>query len=178
MIVFDTETTGLPKSNSMPIDQQPKIIEFAAIKLDDDTLEEVDRIEFFCNPREKLTEFIIDFTGITDDMLKDEPVFQENYLRLCEFFLGEKEMVAHNCQFDRSLLTFELRRLNKVDRFPWPYIHTCTVEKSLPIKKHKMKLLQLYKHATGSDIEEAHRAMADVESLVACVKYLRKEGMM
>lgn len=175
MIVFDTETTGLTKAASMPIDQQPKIIEFAAIKLDDETLEEVDRIEFFCNPREKLDDFVVNFTGITDEILKDQPTFQENYSNLCDFFLGEKVMVAHNCQFDRSMLEFELRRLNKVKNFPWPPVHICTVEKSMPIRKYRLKLFQLYKIATNSEIEEAHRAMADVESLVACVKYLRKE---
>ena len=33
MIVFDLETTGLPKAEGSDLDMQPKIIEFGAIKL-------------------------------------------------------------------------------------------------------------------------------------------------
>lgn len=45
-IVFDTETTGLLKPESAPLSEQPQIIEFAGIKVDFDTLEEIDRLEF------------------------------------------------------------------------------------------------------------------------------------
>ena len=53
MIVFDLETTGLPKAEGSDLDMQPRIIEFGAIKVDDN-LEEVDRLEFFCNPGHEL----------------------------------------------------------------------------------------------------------------------------
>ena len=59
MIVFDLETTGLPKAEGSDLDIQPKIIEFGALKLDDETLEEVDRLEFFCNPGHLLDPQII-----------------------------------------------------------------------------------------------------------------------
>ena len=49
MILFDLETTGLPKAEGSDLDMQPSIIEFGAIKLDDD-LEETARMEFLCNP--------------------------------------------------------------------------------------------------------------------------------
>ena len=41
MIVFDLETTGLPKAEGSDLDIQPKIIEFGAIKIDDDEFKEV-----------------------------------------------------------------------------------------------------------------------------------------
>ena len=118
MIVFDLETTGLPKAEGSDLDMQPRIIEFGAIKLDKD-LEEVDRLEFFCNPGHELDPQIIKITGITDEMLKDEKPFVANYLSLCEFFLGEKTIVAHNLPFDRKVLKFELERLDKLTKFPW-----------------------------------------------------------
>ena len=105
MIVFDLETTGLPKAEGSDLDMQPRIIEFGAIKLDKD-LEEVDRLEFFCNPGHELDPQIIKITGITDEMLKDEKPFVANYLSLCEFFLGEKTIVAQNLPFDRKILKF------------------------------------------------------------------------
>ena len=36
MIVFDTETTGLPLADSAPLSSQPKVIEIALVKLDED----------------------------------------------------------------------------------------------------------------------------------------------
>ena len=86
MIVFDVETTGLPKAEGSDLDMQPQIIEFGAIKLDDD-LKEIDRIEFFCNPNQPLPAVIKKITGITDDQLKDEKPFVAYYQQLCEFFL-------------------------------------------------------------------------------------------
>jgi len=43
-IIFDTETTGLPVNSIIDIKKQPEIIEFAAIKIDDETLDEIDRL--------------------------------------------------------------------------------------------------------------------------------------
>ena len=105
MIVFDLETTGLPKAEGSALDIQPRIIEFGAIKLDDD-LKEVDRIEFFCNPGHPLDPIITKITGITDDELKDEKPFVAHFQQVCEFFLGEATLVAHNLPFDRKILKF------------------------------------------------------------------------
>ena len=46
MIVFDLETTGLPKAEGSDLDLQPRIIEFGAIRLTDGNFEEYDRLEF------------------------------------------------------------------------------------------------------------------------------------
>ena len=178
MIVFDTETTGLPKPSSVPLEEQPKIIEFAAIKLDNKTLKETDRVEFLLNPEEKLDPVITKITGLKDEDLIGQPLFVEQYPLLADFFLGEREMVAHYVAFDRSLLEFDLRRIDKLMQFPWPIKHTCTVEASYPLKNFRLKLTQLHEIVTGSPHKEAHRAMADVEALATCVRWLRKKGMM
>ena len=44
MIVFDLETTGLPKAEGSELDLQPKIIEFVAIRFTDGNFEEYDRL--------------------------------------------------------------------------------------------------------------------------------------
>lgn len=173
MIVFDTETTGLPAAEGSPLHLQPKIIEFAGIKLHDETLEEQDRLEFLCNPGMPLPEIITKITRLTDKDLESEPPFEANLPRVIDFFLGERVMVAHNVDFDRKLLTYELQRIGMMDRFPWPFHHKCTVEASFSINGHRLNLKKLHTLATGQDFEDAHRAMPDVEALVRCVKYLR-----
>ena len=54
MIVFDLETTGLPKAEGSELDLQPKIIEFGAIRFTDGNFKEYDRLEFMCNPGHNL----------------------------------------------------------------------------------------------------------------------------
>lgn len=178
MIIFDTETTGLPKSELVPLDEQPKIIEFAAVKLDDKTLKQVDSIEFLVNPQEKLDPVITKITGLKDSDLVDADPFIAHYPSLAEFFLGQRTMAAHNLAFDRSLLSFDLQRIDKLLQFPWPLQHICTVEASMPLKNYRLKLGLLHEIAAGAPHKEAHRAMADVEALATCVRWMRKKRML
>lgn len=175
MIIFDTETTGLVKPKAIPLDQQPKIIEFAAVKLDDDSLDEVDSLEFLVNPKQPLSNTIINITNITDHMLTEAKPFSFYYQQLVDFFLGERVLVAHNVAFDRDLLTFELERIGRLNLFPWPPTHKCTVELSMSLKGYRLKLGQLYELAFGKAFKDQHRAMADTRALVEVVHWLRTE---
>ena len=176
MIIFDTETTGLTKAGAIPLSQQPTIIEFAAIKLHDKTLKEKSRLDFLVNPKQQLEPIITKITGITDNDLTNEPTFGEKYSDLYDFFLGETIWVAHNIQFDFSLMKFDLQRIGKEFSFPYPKQYICTSEGTKHLNNGKrFKLNDLHKLATGKPIENAHRAINDVEALVACVKWLRKE---
>lgn len=178
MIVFDTETTGLPLKGNASLDKQPQIIEYAGIKLDDLTLEEVDRMEFICKPTVKITAEITNITGLTNEDLADKQPFVAYLPALQQFYLGEKLMAAHNVAFDRSLMIYELQRLGMITRFPWPPEHICTVEKTYHIKGHRMKLMDLHIHCCGEGFESAHRAMADVEALVRCIRHLRSQEIL
>lgn len=177
MIIFDTETTGLVKNGLVPLKDQPQIIEFAAIKLDDKTLEEVGRIEFLANPKCKLPAIITKITGIKDSDLIGKPEFVESLPALRDFFLGEKYSFAHNHNFDTQMLSLELRRLKKQYAFPWPMNPICTVNKTMGIKGFRLKLSQLYFHLFQEEFPDAHRAMADVEALTRVVRELIKTGI-
>ena len=69
MIIFDLETTGLPKAEGSDLEMQPKIIEFGGIKVDDD-FNKIDSFEFFCNPGHpldpKIINIQINFTAVVD----------------------------------------------------------------------------------------------------------------
>ena len=177
MIIFDTETTGLVQPATVPLTQQPQIIEFAAIKVDS-KLKVIDRLEFKCNPGRPLPEIITKITGITDADLKNEKPFSHYYMDVANLFLGERAALAHNFPFDRDLLTFELRRINKGRNFPWPIQHICTVELTRHITGKFMKLTALYEHAFGKKLDQKHRAMDDVEDLLEVCKWLKKQGIL
>ena len=95
MIVIDLETTGLLMPEASDLKEQPYIIEFAGIKLDNN-FKSIDSLEFFVNPGFPLPEQIIKITNIKDDDLKDKPPFVSYFDKLAEFFLGEDTIVAHN----------------------------------------------------------------------------------
>jgi|TARA_A100000172_G_scaffold78052_1_gene63129 ATP-dependent DNA helicase DinG len=176
MIVFDLETTGLPKAEGSDLDLQPRIIEFGAIRFTDGTFEEYDRLEFMCNPGHELDPKITKITGITDEDLKDKKPFVAHYKDLCKFFLGEGSMAAHNLPFDRKILRFELERLDKVTKFPWPMDHICTVEVGQSVWGKMRKLGDIYEEIMGKKIEGAHRSLNDVEATIEIIKWYKKEG--
>lgn len=180
MIIFDTETTGLVKAANAPLKSQPQIIEFAAIKVElkGKKFKEVGRLEFLCNPGVQLPEIITKLTGLTYDDVKGEPEFAAFYPDLVKFFLSETTMIAHNVEFDRNLMKFELMRIDRLLQFPWPARHICTIEQSYSIAGRKLSLSALHKVATGEDFEGAHRAMADCEALFRCVQFLHDKGLL
>ena len=181
MIIFDLETTGLPKAEGSDLDLQPRIIEFGAIKYNNELIqkgkmEEEARLEFFCNPGHPLDPKIIKITNITDEMLKDEKPFIAKVNELTNFFLGETDIVAHNLPFDRKVLRFELERLDKVTKFPWPPNHICTVEIGQKFWGKMRKLGDIYEDLFGEKIEGAHRSINDVEATARIVKWYMKKG--
>ena len=102
-IAFDFETTGLS-----PVDD--KIIEIAAIKfLNGDP---VDRFVKLINPERPIDPFITDITGISDKMVKGQPIESEILDDFLEF-LSDLPLVAHNISFDKSFLDTLCSRYEK-----------------------------------------------------------------
>jgi DNA polymerase III epsilon subunit-like protein len=176
VIVLDTETTELVENTLVPLDQQPRIIQLCAAKLDDETLEEVARLKFMCNPGVPIPAEVTKITGFTDADVKDKPKFARYYPQLVDFFFGERTLVAHNLPYDRKLLSYELMRLDKLIQFPWPPEHICTVEATADISGKYLKLTELYEMLTGTKLAQTHHADDDVDALVVCVRKLREHG--
>lgn len=175
MLAFDTETTGLDKPLDTKINLQPYIIEIYVAKFNED-FEIVDEFETFLKPPIPISEEITGITGITNDMIANAPSFPQIYKPLCEFFLGEIQIFAHNFSFDANLLKFELMRMGKEFAFPWPFQQYCTVELSFPIKNKRMTLSQLYQFCTGNEMIGAHRAKNDVLPMIKCIQWLKGNG--
>ncbi len=175
IIILDTETTGLLAPDAADVREQPRIIEFAAIKFDGQ-LEEVSRLEFKVNPEIPLPAIITKITGLKDEDLADAPKLIEKVGELQEFFVGSRGLVAHNAGFDVGVIWYELVRLGLEKKFPWPPRHICTVESTMQIKGHRLHLADLHEHLFGEKFAGAHRAMVDVEALVRCFKKLVADG--
>lgn len=176
MIFGDFETTGLVKASANRLEDQPEIIEYSLVKTDDD-LNFVSEIEGFLKPSFPIPEVVTKITNINDDMVKNAPQFPSIYPDFCSMFLGETTFVAHNCNFDLSMVYLELLRIDKVCHFPWPMHWICTVEKSYNYKDRRLKLSELHEMATRQPhSDKAHRAKEDVYALIRCFKWMREKG--
>lgn len=173
-LLFDTETTGLLKTDVNELEEQPYIIEFYACKIDDD-FNLIDEYETFIKPPVPVTDNITKITGITQKDVDNAPTFIEVYPDIAEFFVGVNEMIAHNLSFDKNMIANELLRINKLINFPWPIKHTCTVEQSMGVEQRRLTLTRLHEYATGKPLQNAHRAKDDVFGLVRCYHWLMEQ---
>ncbi|HCL65298.1 MAG TPA: DNA polymerase III subunit epsilon [Rhizobium sp.] len=104
-IVFDTETTGLEFKSD-------RIIEIGGIEL----LNQFPTgrsFHVYINPGDRRVHpDALAVHGISDDFLKDKPVFAEIVDDLVTFFDGAR-WIAHNATFDMSFINAEFERLNR-----------------------------------------------------------------
>lgn len=104
VIVLDFETTGLSP------DMGDRAIEIGAVRLEGGVVTE--RFQALMNPGQRVSAFIEDYTGITNEMLSDAPSCSCVMKQFAEFIEGYN-LVAHNASFDKRFLDAELTRISK-----------------------------------------------------------------
>jgi DNA polymerase-3 subunit epsilon len=103
-IVFDTETTGLdPKRD--------RIVEIGCVELFNH-VPTGRHFHAYLNPEMAMAEDAFRIHGLSDDFLKDQPVFAAKVDEFLEF-VGDATLIAHNAAFDVSFFKEELARLNR-----------------------------------------------------------------
>ena len=149
-VVFDLETTG---AKAPPC----RITEIGAYRVRDGKVTE--EFQTLVNPETQIPPFITRLTGISDDMVKDAPLFADvvhDFLN----FIGDSVLVAHNSGFDMRFLNHEIGRIFEDYRMANPCL--CTVQLSrrlLPdITNHKLKTVAEH---YSIDLVNHHRASAD-----------------
>ena len=173
IVIFDTETTGLLQPENSSLTMQPKIIEFYGVRLDEEFAIQKE-FNILINPKEPLSREINRITGITDDMVKDQPVFAEVADYITDLFDGADISVAHNHSFDAGMLDAEYRRLD-LDR-PKAKHEICTVESTIAMTGHRLSLSRLHWMLLQEQFK-AHRAKDDVFALVRCFHNLTEKGI-
>jgi DNA polymerase-3 subunit epsilon len=104
-IVLDTETTGLDPF------QGHRIVEIGCIEL-------VNRIPSgttfhrYLNPERDMPAEAFRVHGLSDDFLRDKPLFRDVCDELLEF-LGDAPLIAHNASFDMGFIGAELERASR-----------------------------------------------------------------
>ena len=101
LVVFDLETTGLDIVND-------RIIQLSYIKVHPDGKEE--RESLFVNPKKPIPPLVSELTGITDEIVKDAPAFEELSSYLAEKFRGCDFAGYNSNQYDVPMLAEEFFR--------------------------------------------------------------------
>jgi DNA polymerase-3 subunit epsilon len=104
-IFLDTETTGLSADNG------DRIIEIACVELVNRKLTG-NNLHFYLNPGRDSHEEALKVHGISNEFLKDKPVFGVIADDLMAYLQGS-EVIIHNAQFDVGFLNKELELVGK-----------------------------------------------------------------
>ena len=157
--VVDIETTG-GKYN------EEGITEIAIYKFDG--LKVVDQFISLVNPEKPIQPFVVNLTGINNDMLRNAPKFYEVARRIVEI-TEDCVLVAHNAKFDYRILRTEFKRLG----FDFERRSLCTVElsKKLIPGQASYSLGKLVR-ALGIPLSDRHRASGDAQATVKLFKML------
>lgn len=104
-IALDTETTGLSP------EEGHRVIEIGCVELHNHV--PTGRVfHQYINPERDVPEIATQISGLTEEFLKDFPVFSEiadDFLA----FIEDTPLVIHNAKFDITFLNFELNNLGK-----------------------------------------------------------------
>lgn len=187
-LVFDTETTGLPKNYQAPLDDflnWPRIVQIAWAVYDSSG-----------RPWESAN-YIIRPDGfvISDEVAKIHRITQERALsegrplrEALDAFLKDvasvKHLVAHNIDFDEKIIGAELARekmanpfagFKKIDTMKQS-VDFCRISNGRGGYKWP-NLMELYKCLFNDVFPEAHDAVFDVRACADCLFELKRRGV-
>ncbi|MEY4052736.1 MAG: hypothetical protein RIR64_1721 [Bacteroidota bacterium] len=163
--VVDIETTG-----STP--QSAGITEIAIVI--HNGVEVTGKYVTLINPRHKIPPFIVNMTGISDEMVAAAPLFEEVAPQIYNLLNG-RVFVAHNVSFDYSFVHYLLGRSG----FQWSAPKLCTIKLSRRVFPGLEKYgLGSLTRDLGIRIEGRHRAWGDAAATAQVLTMaIKKEGM-
>ncbi|MDI9244413.1 exonuclease domain-containing protein [Marinobacter sp. CHS3-4] len=123
------------------------------------------------NPDTRISPFIEQFTGISNEMVSEAPRFEEIADEL-ETQLEGKVFVAHNARFDYGFIKSEFRRLGRL--FSAKVLCTVKLSRELypQFRRHNMDAL-IERH--GLPAVQRHRAMGDVAAMLSFFEHALSE---
>ena len=149
-VVVDVEATGAKTPPN-------RLIELGAYRIRGGRI--VDKFLSLVNPEIPIPRFVASLTGISNEMVRQAPVFAEVAPQWLDF-VSDSVLVAHNAPFDTSFLNHEISRVYPGHRMVNP--HLCTVRlsrRALPdLSNHRLETIATHfsipiasRHRAGSD---------------------------
>jgi len=153
LVILDFETSGLSPALG------DRAIEIGAVKIRNGQV--IETFQSLMDPGFKVSHFIQDYTGITNQMLAKAPPCEVVMEQFSKFISGQP-LAAHKASFDSRFLDAELNRLGRAhtERFACTMLTARRVFPAAP--DHKLGTLVDYLGINLSG--HAHRALADAEA--------------
>ena len=188
-LIFDTETTGLPKQWNAPItntENWPRCVQIAW-QLHDDMGRCLEHQDYLIRPDGFNVPYDAEkIHGISTELASEQGVSLLEVLELFNIALSKaKFVVGQNVSFDLNIMGCEFHRLNLVSNLnQLPVLDTCTEKTAMMCQipggrggKFKLPTLtELHKFLFNKPFGEAHNATADVEATTRCfLELIRRE---
>jgi len=188
-LIFDTETTGLPRNWKAPLtdtDNWPRCVQIAW-QLHDEMGKIIEHKDFLIRPDNFDIPYEVEkIHGISTELAAQVGhEFSEVIESFSKAISKSKFIVGHNVGFDVNVWGCEFHRAAKdIDWTSMPVLDTCTEKTALICEiaggrggKFKLpNLTELYSHLFNETFEEAHNATADVEATSRCFLELLRLG--
>jgi len=188
-IIFDTETTGLPRNWNAPItdtDNWPRAVQIAW-QLHDDMGNLLEQKDYLIKPEGYDIPYDAErIHGISTALAEDQGVDLKSVLEEFNIALTKaKFVVGQNVGFDVNILGCEfvrkgidspMAKMSVLDTCTEATASLCQIPGGRGGKFKLPTLSELYKHLFGKAFSEAHNATADVEATTRCFfELIRKE---
>lgn len=159
LVFLDVETTGLS------VDKGARICDIAMVKVVNNIETEFNTL---VNPGHPIREMYSEIHGITNEMVKDAPIFSDIAQSVADFIDGSI-LVCHNARFDLGFVSKQLMESGVVSPEMY-YLDTLIISRQyFCFQSNKLgdiaKILDI-------EVKEAHRAMPDVRTMQSISKYL------
>ena len=194
VLVFDTETTGLPTSYNVSIletEQWPYIVQISWILYDTDIREPIEREDYIINCEVDIPEESSRIHGITTLRAKLKGVPVKTAMDAFDAVLQKADLVvAHNISFDKRVYMVEAIRRKRRQYFTRDGVKKpeyCTMKNTremCDLKRTNVKGVVYVKYPTLSELHEylfgytpkgTHNSMADVLICLRCYLAVEQE---
>jgi DNA polymerase-3 subunit epsilon len=164
--VIDFETTGLSPAMG------DRATEIAIVLLDGAKV--VGRFQSLMNAGVRISPFIEQYTGISNEMISAAPPAAEVMAEAARFVQGVP-LVAHNASFDQRFWSSELDRLGPGAGQDHAFACTMLLSRRLYPQAGSYRLQSLASFHALPSSGRAHRAMADAEVAAALLSRIRQD---
>jgi DNA polymerase III epsilon subunit-like protein len=178
IVVFDVETTGLPKKRNCPFtdfENWPYIVQLSWLVYNNDKgeIESINDYIIKIPEHETIPHDSIKIHGITNEIMREQG--EDLVTVLMEFkrdISNSKVLVAHNLDFDTSMISVELLR-NNLRNAMYFYRGTkyCTMHQTKHLFKRWPKLINLHKKFFKTTPKNLHNSLIDVYVCFRCFCY-------
>ncbi|MFT5014783.1 MAG: DNA polymerase-3 subunit epsilon [Dinoroseobacter sp.] len=152
LVILDFETTGLSP------DMGDRAIEIGAVRLVNGEVTE--RFQELMNPGQRVSSFIENYTGISNDMLEGADSCEVVMNRFAEF-IADDNLIAHNASFDKRFLDAEFDRIDR--DYTGEFSCSLLLSRRIFQESYNHKLGELVRFCNIKSDGGFHRALYDSE---------------